>query len=225
MNPAPARSDGFRLGRVIAPPRFVGFLVLLCAGLIAHHTTSAAPSWLESGVLAFDVAAVAFLLSLIPLWRESEGDVIRRHADANSANRVVVLLVTMLVATVAMAGIAAELPAAGKGQIAAIIKLVVSLLLVWLFTNSVYAMHYAHDFYSQKPDTGGDCEGLDFPGAKYPAYSDFMYFAFTLGMTFQTSDTGVTTARMRKVVLLHSFTAYLFNIGVIAFTINALSGS
>ena len=55
-------------------------------------------------------------------------------------------------------------------------------------------------------------------------YKDFAYFAFTLGMTFQTSDVSIRAAKLRHVVLLHSFGAFTFNIGVIAFTINALGG-
>lgn len=213
------------LGRLVAPPRFVMFIVLLVGGFFVHRELVDPSRWTESFILGFDLAAACFLVSLVPLWREADGSVIRNHADANDANRIVVLLTTLMVMVVVMAGISGELPAAGKGNSTAIVKLVGSLLLIWLFTNSVYALHYAHDYYSSDPETGGDCGGLEFSGKDEPAYSDFMYFAFTLGMTFQTSDTGVTVARVRKIVLLHSLTAYLFNIGVIAFTINALSGS
>lgn len=104
-------------------------------------------------------------------------------------------------------------------------KLVATLLLIWLFANSVYALHYAHAFYTAAPDgAGGDQGGIDFPGTAEPSYGDFVYFAFTLGMTFQTSDVDITSGRIRSVALLQSFTAFLFNIGVIAFTINALGG-
>ncbi len=217
--------NAFRLGRVIAPPRFVMFVLLLLGGSAAHHFLVEPRSWSESLVLGFDLGAAAFLVSLVPLWREAKGAVIRDHADANDANRLVVLLVTLLVMVVVMAGIAGELDQASKGQLAAIIKLVGSLLLVWLFTNSVYALHYAHDYYTASSETGGDRGGLDFSGDQEPSYSDFMYFAFTLGMTFQTSDTEITSAGVRKIALLHSLSAYLFNIGVIAFTINALGAA
>jgi uncharacterized membrane protein len=201
------------------------FVVLLLVGAATHHLLVDPRHWTESIVLGFDLGAAAFLASLVPLWREADGSVIRDHADANDANRFVVLLMTLLVVVVVMSGVAGELTAAGRGDIQAIVKLIGSLLLVWLFTNCVYALHYAHDYYSAKPETGGDRGGLDFSGEAGPAYSDFMYFAFTLGMTFQTSDTGVTTRQIRQVVLLHSITAFLFNIGVIAFIINTLSGS
>jgi uncharacterized membrane protein len=204
--------------------RFIGFLLLLLGGFFAHHHLVSPQSWTESAVLAFDLAAAAFLASLLPLLREHGADVIRKHAGDNSANRLLVLIVTLLVMVVVMAAITSELPGAREGDLAAIVKLVATLLLIWLFANCVYALHYAHDFYSALPGHKGDCGGIAFPGTKEPSYSDFVYFAFTLGMTFQTSDTDITSRRVRSIVLLHSFTAFLFNIGVIAFTINALGG-
>lgn len=216
--------DAWQVGRRLAPPRFLLFLGLLVAGFFAHHAMFAPKGWTESAALGFDLAAAVFLLSLIPLLKESGGDVIRRHADANDANRTLVLIVTALVMVVVTAAIAGELPGARNGELPSIVKLVVTLLLIWLFTNCVYALHYAHDFYTSLPGGKGDCAGIDFPGTPEPAYSDFIYFALTLGMTFQTSDTDITAPRIRNVALFHSFTAFLFNIGVIAFTINALGG-
>lgn len=216
------QGGAWHLGRRVAPTRFLVFLGLLVAGFFAHREVFAT-GWAESAALAFDVAAAVFLVSLIPLLKERGGEVIRRHADANDANRPLVLAVTALVTIVIMAGIAGELPAARGGDPLAAAKLVATLLLIWLFANGVYALHYAHDYYTAGPD-GADCRGIDFPGTPQPAYSDFVYFALTLGMTFQTSDTDITSRRMRNVALFHSFTAFLFNIGVIAFTINALGG-
>lgn len=211
------------VGRRLAPPRFLAFLIIFAAAFTADRLLIPG-NWAEGLALAFDLAATAFLLSLIPLLGESGAAVIRRHADANDANRLLVLTITALVTIVVMAAIAGELPAARQGDLAAIAKLVSTLLLIWLFANAVYALHYAHDFYTAQPGGKGDCGGIDFPGTSEPTYGDFVYFAFTLGMTFQTSDADITSGRIRGVALLHSFTAFLFNIGVIAFTINALGG-
>ncbi len=217
-----AKVDAWRLGRRVAPPRFLLFLSLLIAGFFAHHALFAA-GWAEAAALSFDLAAVVFLASLVPLLGEIGPQAIRRHADANDANRVLVLGLTGLVTVVIMAAIAGELPGARGGDLAAVAKLVGTLLLIWLFANSVYALHYAHDYYTAGPN-GADSGGIDFPGTTEPAYSDFVYFALTLGMTFQTSDADITSRRVRNVALFQSFTAFLFNIGVIAFTINALGG-
>jgi uncharacterized membrane protein len=214
--------NAWQLGRRLAPPRFLLFLALLIGGFFAVRGIMGS-AWTEAAALAFDLAAVVFVISLVPLLRESGPQAIREHADANNANRTLVLVATALVMIVVMAAISGELPGARSGDLAAAVKLVVTLLLIWIFANAIYALHYAHDFYTGGPD-GKDCGGIDFPGTPEPTYGDFIYFAFTLGMTFQTSDTDITAARIRNVALFHSFTAFLFNIGVIAFTINTLGG-
>ena len=114
--------------------------------------------------------------------------------------------------------------AARNGEVASIVKLVGTLFLIWLFANSVYALHYAHAYYTRNDETGSDIGGIEFPGTKMPGYDDFLYFACTLGMTFQTSDANITASGVRRVALLHSFAAFVFSIGVIAFTINVLGG-
>ena len=211
------------IGRRIAAPRFLAFLAILLATSLAHHHVLPASGWAKALAIGFDVAALLFLLSLIPLLRDESVAAIRARAMANDANRVVVLSCTSLLTLVVMAAIADELPAARHGNTLAMAELVVTLLLIWLFANSVYALHYAHDYYTVH-EGGKDCGGLDFPRTPEPGYGDFAYFAFTIGMTFQTSDTAITASRIRSIALLHSFAAFVFNIGVIAFTINALGG-
>jgi uncharacterized membrane protein len=179
----------------------------------------------DAGAMAFDIAALVFLASLIPLLRDSTPESMRAAAAANDANRVTVLVLTTVLTVVAMAAIAGELDDARTGNVVAIAKLVGTLLLVWLFANAIYALHYAHLFYSKRSDGRGDTGGLEFPGTKAPTYGDFAYFAYTLAMTFQTSDVAITGPAMRHIALVHSFGAFLFNIGLIAFTINVLAGS
>jgi len=211
------------LGKKIAPPRFVLFLVLLAAGFLIDWLVLGATSWTDAVAMAFDLAALVFLLSLIPVLRDTSVPAIRRHAAENDANRLLVLIITTVVTMVVMAAIAGELPKASDGDRMAMAKLVGTLVLTWLFANTVYALHYAHLYYSESG--GGDSKGLDFPGEDDPDYLDFVYFSFTLGMTFQTSDTQISARPIRRIATLHSFAAFIFNIGVIAFTINAIGGS
>lgn len=211
---------GVTLGNRLAPPRFVLFLVLLVAGCFGFRHFAAAQSAMDAAVLGFDLAAVVFLLSLVPLLRDASVADLRRHAADNDANRVLVLAITTIVTMIVLAAISAELPRASGGDRIALAKLIVTLALTWLFANTVYALHYAHLYYTARD--GADSAGLDFPGTKTPDYLDFAYFSFTLGMTFQTSDTQITGRSIRRIVTLHSFAAFVFNIGVIAFTINAL---
>ncbi|WP_241229879.1 DUF1345 domain-containing protein [Tsuneonella rigui] len=213
------------IGNRLAPPRFILFLVALIAAWFAHQWWFPSDDWRDGAAMAFDAAALVFLVSLAPLLKDCSAEEIREHARDNDANRGLILGITSLLTVVAMAAITAELQGAQSGEWLPIAKLVATLLLVWAFANSIYALHYAHAFYATDEKSGGDVGGFDFPGTKTPDYWDFAYFAFTLGMTFQTSDVAITATGVRKIALLHSFAAFVFNIGVIAFTINVLGGS
>ena len=69
------------------------------------------------------------------------------------------------------------------------------------------------------------CAGLDFPGTPEPNYWDFVYFSFTCGMAFATSDVAISDQHIRRIVTVHCLAAFAFNIGVLAFTINVLGSS
>lgn len=171
----------------------------------------------------FDVAALAFLATLPSLFRHDERGM-RDHARANDANRRVMLLTTAVVMLAILLAVATELHQRHQPSPSILILVLVTLSIAWLFSNIVYALHYAFLFYSEAED-GSDRRGIRFPdNIRVPDYWDFAYFSLTLGMTFQTSDVDVTSPAVRKVVLLHSMAAFVFNLGVLAFTINVLGG-
>jgi uncharacterized membrane protein len=208
-----------RLGNWFMPARFLLFVVLFAAGTAAAGPTL---GWMLGAMLAFDLAALVFLAVCAPLLSDNPAT-IRRHAKENDANRVLLLVITAAVSLVVMVTVGAEVMGADRQSAAGIALIVATLTLSWLFSNVVYALHYAHLFYSTTP-TGADAGGIDFPKTDEPDYSDFLYFAFTLGMTFQTSDTDITSRAIRRVGIAHCFAAFVFNIGVLAFTINVLGG-
>jgi uncharacterized membrane protein len=212
------------LGSKVAPPRFVAFLLLMPLGLFGWRWLHPLANWQDCLAMGFDLAAAIFLISLLPLLRDSSAAAIRRHARENDANRLLVLVITTVLTLVIFAAIGGELDAARGGDSWAMGRLIATLALIWLFANSVYALHYAHSWYAGSGGESSDRRGIAFPGTGEPDYADFAYFAFTLGMTFQTSDVEITAPGVRRVVLLHTFAAFIFNIGVIAFTINALGG-
>lgn len=206
------------IGNRIAPPRFLIFAAMLVAA-----SAAAIPALgLRFGIMAaFDVAAGGFLLSCIPLFRH-ESRHMRATARRNDANRAALLAITVAISLAVFAAVASVLvspEAPEPGRLALVIP---TLAFCWLFGNTVYALHYAHLFYTAQG--GKDAGGLEFPGTKEPDYSDFVYFAYCLGMTFQTSDVTITTRPMRRAVTVHCLAAFVFNLGIIAFTINALGG-
>lgn len=179
--------------------------------------------WHEAVMAAFDCAALAFLIATLPLIKVDPASM-RRNAQANDANRRLMLLLTGIVSLVVLVAVGAAVGQHGGPNATIIALLLSTLALAWLFSNLVYAMHYAHIFYVAD-DGGKDSGGLDFPGTEEPDYSDFLYFAFTLGMTFQTSDVAITATPMRRVVTAQCLAAFLFNLGILAFTINVLGGA
>ena len=220
-----ATRKALRLGNRIAPWRFLMFLALLVGGFFVYRLVWPESKWADAGAMAFDVAAVVFLATLVPLLRGSSPEVMRQHSASNDANRPLILVITSLLTIVALAAVSGELDGARNAQLMSIVKLVGTLLLIWVFANSVYALHYAHAYYTHSDETDEDVGGIEFPGTETPSYSDFLYFAFTLGMTFQTSDVEICARRMRQVVTYHALAAFVFNIGVLAFAINVVGSS
>ncbi|RSV13897.1 DUF1345 domain-containing protein [Sphingomonas sp. ABOLG] len=209
-----ARSE-WRVGNRIAPARFlafVGLLIIACGIAVIVGTTPG-----RALMIGFDTASVVFLVSLWPLLDDKTADM-RRTAERNDANRSALLVLTALVMAVILVTVASELSAERVDKDRVLI--IITLAAAWLFSNIAYALHYAHLFYTQ--DEGKDARGLDFPTGDAPDYWDFIYFAFTLGMTFQTADVAIQSRAMRRVVIGHGLAAFIFNLGVVAFTINML---
>ena len=212
------------LGSRLAPPRFVMVMaVLLGVAAVMHYGLH--DGWSDALVIGFDVAVVGFIVSLWPLTSDHNAAQMRRHAAENDANRGLVLFITAVISLAIMLAMIAELPAAHKGDIAAITKLILTLALGWIFTNLIFAMHYAHMFYGAGKTAMQDAGGLDFPGTKEPDYWDFIYFSFTAGMSFAASDVNVTSGAVRRVLVVQCLLAFLFNIGALAFCINVLAGA
>lgn len=212
----PRRARG--IGNVLAPPRFILFAV---ATAIAIAVAVPALGAREGVMAGFDVGAVLFLLISAPLLRHKAKEM-RESACRNDANRVVLLAVTAAVSLVILVAVASELMEKDAPDTSALALILGTLALCWIFSNWIYALHYAHLFYSE--DEGEDAGGLCFPETKEPDYWDFVYFSFCLGMTFQTSDVSITAGQFRRTVTLHCLAAFVFNLGIIAFSINVLGG-
>ena len=207
-----------KLGRRIAPLRFLSFAVgAIAASALLWPVLGAA----EASMAGFDLAALGFLLSCIPLLDDRPIEM-RSRAIANDANRPLLLVVTAAVIGVVLVSVSTELAGQAAPDRASTLLIIATLALAWLFSNAVYALHYAHLYYS--PIDGTDRGGIDVPDTDEPTYWDFVYFAFTLGMTFQTSDVTVRSTAIRRVVIAHCLAAFVFNIGVLAFSINILGG-
>ena len=208
------------IGNRLAPPRFLAFCTIAA---VAVPVAIGRLGW-STGIMAgFDIAAAVFLLSIVPLLTTSDADAMRDASRRNDANRVMLLAITGITSIAILAAVVGELAAKGSPPPATIALVIGTLALCWLFANTIYALHYAHLFYNRGKDSG-DAAGLDFPKCDEPDYWDFIYFAFTLGMTFQTSDVSIEDRGLRRTVTFHCLAAFVFNLGIVAFTINVLGG-
>ena len=210
----------FSFGNRIAPARFVIFFVMLIASIAL--ATMIAPWW-RSVMLGFDLSALVFILSCIKLYDDPPGRM-RMVAEENDANRPVLLILAFALAIVILVAVGSEMGSSKSTGPIDIAITISTLLMTWFFGNTVYALHYSHLFYTAD-DGGKDRAGIKFPGTdKTPSFSDFVYFAFTIGSALSVSDTDITSPHIRKVVTAHTIVAFIFNVGVFALTVNMLAG-
>ena len=175
--------------------------------------------WNIGLMTGFDAAAAAYLFSCVRLLRIHDPALIRAQAEADDDNRAAILTLASVASMAILAAVASELMRSTLPVIERFPIILLTILLSWKFANMVFALHYAHMHYACP-----EHQGLDFPGTPSPDYWDFIYFSFTMGVAFATSDVSIRSQAIRRVVIFHCFLAFVFNIGVIGFTINLLAG-
>jgi uncharacterized membrane protein len=129
--------------------------------------------------------------------------------------------VVLFAAVASLAVVVVALTRSSSGQdavaVASVVLSVVAVVLSWALVNTVFALKYARRYYE------GSDGGIDFKQDEPPAYSDFAYLAFTLGMSFAAPETEPASTEIRKVALGHALLSYLFGTGVIAVAINLVT--
>jgi uncharacterized membrane protein len=201
-------------------PRYILFIVIFV--IAGAGLTFLAPG--EPALVGgFDLAVLAFALSCLPLWRDGGPEKMRVEARRDDAGQVLLLFLTGIISVVVLAALSRLYLAGDKMGAVDVALLVATLLASWTFTNLILAFHYARLYYTAAD--GGDHEGLDFPGDCTPDFSDFINFAFVIGMTCQTADIEITKTRMRRVSTFHGLFAFAFNLGILALTVNVLAST
>jgi uncharacterized membrane protein len=165
--------------------------------------------------LAVYLAMAAFAASRFDL------KAVRNRAATADEGAWLILLLTVAASVASLAAVFAELGAAKDASLvdkALHLSLAaLTIILSWTFIQTIFAFHYAHEFYG---DRGSHKSGLAFPECKQPEYWDFMYFSFVIGMTFQVSDVQVTSSHVRHTVLAHGVLSFFFNLAVLSLAIN-----
>ena len=198
------------LHKAIRRPRMLSSALFALAlfALLFQWTTP-----LRALLLAFNAGAGIYLLLIGRLMKKATPAAMHHRARLQEEGKWVVLAVSLGVALVVLAALAGELHAAKAKSMADIALVASSILTAWLFVALVFAQHYAHSYYMAPAQ-------LAFPGTEHPDYWDFTYFAVVISMCCQTSDVGVTSGAMRRLVTLHSVVSFFFNVVIIAISVN-----
>ena len=179
-------------------------------------------SWL----VAWDVAVAAFLVLAYWLVRRATVDHIRRRAALEDEGRLLILALVAMAAMASLLAIVAELGTMRAGVPAAawhprLALTTATIFLSWGLIHTVFAFHYAHEYYAEDGDEPG---GLRFEGPP-PDYADFVYFSFVIGMTAQVSDIVITSPHIRRTATLHGILSFAFNAALVALMINIASSA
>ena len=201
--------------------------IAIAVGIIS---AAAAPGPLGAAlraVVGWDCAAAVYLILALAMARRADAASMRRRAASEDLARWVFLTLMAGAAFFSMFAILGPVHEAksAPGGISAGLVLLggLTILLSWLFAHTAFALHYAHEYYSERGTRRPT--GLIFPGkAQAPDYSDFLYFSFVVGMTCQVSDVQVAERPWRRLVLVHGLVSFLFNTVVLALSINLVAG-
>ncbi|KRE89355.1 hypothetical protein ASG87_03165 [Frateuria sp. Soil773] len=196
----------------------------IAGGLFLAIALALAGSGIEPAhavLLGFDAGALFYLGAIARFFGRATPEHMRSQARAMDTGRWGVLWSGLVLTAVVLVALGTELRADQAGGLVALVVAALTLVLSWLFINTMFAQHYAHGYYG---DFGKQHQGLDFPKTDQPDYWDFMYFALVIGMCFQVSDVQVTSRTLRRTVLLHSVIAFFFNVFIIAISVNIVAG-
>jgi uncharacterized membrane protein len=207
------------------PRLYVSIGVGLCAALLG--SSLGITSEMTQAIVGYDVGAIVYIFWACRLMYVSSLSRMRARALTEDDGKIVVLCLVIIALLFSTCAIFAELASVkdlkGLEKYESLLLALTTILASWFFTNIVFALHYAHDYYFDLQR--GLPGGLIFlPLNEDPSYFDFLYFSFVLGATAQTADVTLCSKKMRRTVTLHSILAFFFNTTLLALTVNMASG-
>jgi uncharacterized membrane protein len=208
-------------GTMQAPSAVLRLVVVAVIGLVAGFVAAFLAPWQFAALVAFDAAALAFVVWVWATVGRYSADETRSHATREDTNRLPTSLILLAASVASLVGTGLDLWKASEahtgGRVALTVIGITTVALSWIVVHTVFALHYAHEFYTEPAG------GIDFKSDTDPDYQDFAYVAFTVGMTFQVSDTDIRTRRIRRTVLRHALLAYLFGAVILAVVVNLIA--
>ena len=188
--------------------------------------TDVAQQGVTRAIIGWNVGACLYIALAMKMMFGSTHERMRARAQLQDEGSAAVLLLVVMAALMCVGAIVAELvlikDVHGVARYLHMALAILTIVSSWAFTQTMFALHYAHDFYAT--EMRGDHGGLAFPGGHAPDYGDFLYFACVIGTSAQTADVSFTSRRMRRIGTLHCVMAFFFNTTLLALTINIASG-
>ena len=196
-------------------------MVMVIVGLLAGSLSAGLGAPHYAPLLGWDAAASCFSVWAWATVSRMDASETSEHARREDPTRAAtdILLLTASVASLIAVGVvlvaASTSHGTSKGLLAGLAA--ASVALSWLLVHTLFTLRYARLYYS----TDG---GVDFNQKEPPRYVDFAYLAFTIGMTFQVSDTDIQTTAIRAAALRHALLSYLFGAIILATSVNFIVG-
>ncbi|MBN9150025.1 MAG: DUF1345 domain-containing protein [Micrococcales bacterium] len=197
-------------------------LVMLAVGVISAIATGTASSWGLALLVGWLAASLTYTVWVWTRIGRMDAEETRAHATREDPSRTLADAL-LVIASVASLGVVAfvlvqaqSITSVGSAVIAGLA--IASVAVSWLLIHTLFTLRYASLYYEGTPG------GVDFNQKEMPDYGDFAYLAFTLGMTYQVSDTALGTRAFRRSALRHSLLSYLFGAVILATVINLVAG-
>ena len=203
------------------PHSIVRVIVMVVVGAIAGVVTGTLASWQLAATVGWSTAALLYTVWVWAAIGRQDAASTRRLATREEPTRGIsdALLVILGIASLFSLGFVL-IPAAetdGLERLGLAALALTSVALSWVLLHTLFTLRYARLYYQNDG-------GIDFNQPEPPRYSDFAYFSFNLGMTFQVSDTNVTNPVVRATVLRHAVLAFVYGTVILATTINLVAG-
>jgi uncharacterized membrane protein len=203
------------------PRAGVRVAVAASLGIVAGSVASAFTFWQAATLIGWDVGSLFLGTWIWWVVGSLSPEETRTRATREDTSLRLSELMILATGVALLAAVGLALVRAGQatgGTKAYLITLgLVSVALSWGLVHTVFTLRYARTFYSQPVG------GIDFNEDDLPSYLDFAYLALTIGMTFQVSDTNLTTKAIRRIALSHALLSYLFGAVIVALVINVVS--
>ncbi len=183
-------------------------------------------------LVGFDLSALTYLVFMWRMIWPLDADGTAAHASREDPSRAMADIALLSAAVASLVGVATLVAqshsAHGSVRGTEIGIAIASVVASWLLVHTIFTLKYARMYYGA-PDTHAKSAKPAKPPVEFenhirPPYSDFAYLAFTIGMTFQVSDTDLQTAEYRRLALRHALLSYLFGAVILAATINLVAG-